>query len=225
MNTQRQSCIGVGGFTSCLMLWAVYLGLAVNGNGEPPAPYARAGWEADIFREPRRNNVRGTATIVDERTIRLTHFDYTSVGPGSSGIYGHLGTNNTEEAVRNGPRIGGEFLRSYTNDTLVLQLPEGQTLDGYATISIYCEPVFLNLGSANFTPPVAPRVELFPLQGSDIAILVTGPARRVYRLEASEGTDLNRSWFSLTNFMNYDTSFVFYDASTNSARCYRAVRD
>jgi Electron transfer DM13 len=113
-------------------------------------PYARAGWSAPL--STLQHGVRGTATIIDERTVRITGFYYDGGGPR---VYAYLGSNNTNAAFTNG-RIIGPLLQSrpYVNETVELKLPEGQSLDGSSALSIWCVEFRVNFGSGTFTAPL-----------------------------------------------------------------------
>ncbi len=111
-----------------------------NGQG-----YPRAGWIADI--PPGAHDAEGFATIVDERTIRVDHFTYDGTAPA---VYFYLGETNTNQDFANGIPIGPQLDRPYEDETVVVQLPEGETLDGYGAISVWCEAVNVNFSSAAF---------------------------------------------------------------------------
>jgi hypothetical protein len=77
------------------------------------------------------HGISGTARIVDNRTIIIEHFTYDggAVDARVCGVknndYGH-------------PTVLTSHLRAYHNETLVVPLPEGVTLDDVPTISISC---------------------------------------------------------------------------------------
>jgi hypothetical protein len=98
-----------------------------------------------------QHGVRGTVTIVDDRTIRLSNFYYDGGGPR---VYVYLGAENSNAAFTSG-RVIGPLLqrRLYVNETLELQLPEGQTLDGFKAVSIWCDEFRVNFGSGSFIAP------------------------------------------------------------------------
>ena len=120
--------------------------------GECPSAYARAGWTTPL--STLQHGVSGTATIVDARTVRLSGFNYDGGGPQ---VYAYLGTSDAQAAFTVGKIIGPRLNRpaAYVNATLDLQLPEGQTLDGFAAVSIWCADFKVNFGSGSFQAPTA----------------------------------------------------------------------
>lgn len=120
--------------------------------GDCPSTNARVGWKTTL--STLGHGVSGTATIIDARTVRLSGFNYDGGGPR---VYAYLGTSNTQAAFISG-RIIGSRLNSpfaYSNATIDLQLPEGQTLDGFSALSIWCDEFNINFGSGTFEPPAA----------------------------------------------------------------------
>jgi hypothetical protein len=115
--------------------------------------YARGGWVASLSRL--QHGVSGTVTIVDERTLRITGFNYDGGGPQ---VYAYLGSDNSNAAFLAGKTIGRRLNGggAFVNATLELQLPEGQTLDGYTALSIWCADFRVNFGSGSFQPPPPP---------------------------------------------------------------------
>ena len=112
--------------------------------------YARAGWQARL--STLQHGVSGTVTIIDERTVRLSGFNYDGGGPQ---VYAYLGRDDTAASFASGKRLGGRLNSpfAYANATLDLQLPEGQTLDGFSALSIWCEAIGSSFGSGLFQPP------------------------------------------------------------------------
>lgn len=121
--------------------------------GDCAAPgYARAGWVATLSKLA--HGVSGTVTIVDSRTLRLSNFQYDGGGPQ---VYAYLGREDSSAAYQAGLPIGPRLNRGgvpYLNATLDLQLPEGQTLDSYVALSIWCSDFRANFGSGVFKAPV-----------------------------------------------------------------------
>jgi hypothetical protein len=112
-------------------------------------PSARAGWVANL--STLAHGVSGRATIVDSRTIRITGFRYDGTAPL---VYAYLGRDNSFGAFAAGRAIGAVLQsRPYVNETLELQLPEGQTLDDFNALSIWCVQFRVNFGSGMFAPP------------------------------------------------------------------------
>jgi hypothetical protein len=139
-------------FDSVRGQWAVLVFLCSSGFAPLMAQdYARAGYRA-VFTEPGSHMSKGSATIVDERTLRVEHFTYDG---GAPLVYFYLGATNSQTDFVNGIPIGPELDRAYQDETVVVQLPEGQTLDGYTAISVWCVQFSANFASATFVPPYA----------------------------------------------------------------------
>jgi|GEM_PF-784672 len=107
--------------------------------------YPRAGWVADLHHGA--HDAEGFAVIIDERTIQVDYFTYDGTAPA---VYFYLGETNTQQGFINGIPIGPELVSAYDDETVVVQLPEGQTLDGYSAISVWCEEFNANFTSASF---------------------------------------------------------------------------
>ena len=107
--------------------------------------YPRAGWAADMRHGA--HSSEGFATIVDERTIQIDHFSYDG---GAPAVYFYLGRSNTQQGFINGIPIGPQLNHAYNDETVVVQLPESQTIDGYSAISVWCADFNANFTSASF---------------------------------------------------------------------------
>ncbi len=108
--------------------------------------YSRTGHQAQF--STLSHNVSGTATILDEDTIQINNFNYDGGGPA---VYFYLGETNTQEDFVAGLQIGPLLTGTvYTNDTLVIDVPGSNPLDGYNAISVWCEDVDVNFGSGTF---------------------------------------------------------------------------
>lgn len=119
-----------------------------DGEGEPDAGAGRVtkvGQTATLSQ--RAHGVKGTATIVDERTIELTDFSYDGGGIDVR-IYGGLGGN-----YRDGFAIGMNLLGTpYTDGTLRVELPAGVTLDDLDGVSVWCVAASASFGDGLFAP-------------------------------------------------------------------------
>ena len=112
--------------------------------------YPRAGHTAKL--SSLAHGVAGTVTIVDARTIRITGFRYDGTGPL---VYVYLGRDNSFAAFNSGRAIGAVLQRRpYVDETIDVQLPEGQTLDGFTAVSIWCVEFKVNFGSGTLAVPV-----------------------------------------------------------------------
>ncbi|UCE60900.1 MAG: DM13 domain-containing protein [Phycisphaerales bacterium] len=107
--------------------------------------YSRAGWVATI--SDGLNQVEATATILDERTIQVEHFTYDGTAPL---VYFYLGGNDTHDAFVTGLEVPPLLTRPYVDESLTLTLPEGETLDNYTALSVWCAAFDANFGSAVF---------------------------------------------------------------------------
>ena len=97
-------------------------------------------------------NVSGTATIVDEDTIRFDDFTYDG---GGGNVYFYLGANDTDSDFENGLRIGGLLSGNVFDGTqgpIFVDLPIGETVDGYHAVSVWCVKFSANFGSGEFLP-------------------------------------------------------------------------
>ena len=108
-------------------------------------PYARAGWQAEITNGD--HQVQGVATIIDERTVQVEHFTYDGAEPL---VYFYLGGNNSYEAFLTGLQVPPLLDRAYIDESLVLTLPIGETLDKYTALSVWDWALSENFGSAVF---------------------------------------------------------------------------
>lgn len=115
-------------------------------------PYPRECYQATI--PPGSHDAQGVATIVDERTIRVEHFTYDG---GAPLVYFYLGAENTSSAFTNGIPIGPELDRAYHDEGITVQLPAGETLDGWNAISVWCAEFKVNFSSASFIEPTYAR--------------------------------------------------------------------
>lgn len=92
------------------------------------------------------HQVGGTATVVDDCTIRLDDFTFDGQGVNVQ-LYGGLAG-----AYANGFSMSGDLRRSpgYAGESLTFTLPEGVTLDDLDGVSVWCVPVGINFGDARF---------------------------------------------------------------------------
>ncbi len=116
--------------------------------------YERAGWVADI--PLGAHQVRAVATIINETTIQVEHFTYDGTAPA---VYFYLGESDSDAAFDEGLGLMPLLDRAYAEETLTLFLPDGQTLDGYTAISVWCEEFSVNFSSASFEPPAGGQYE------------------------------------------------------------------
>ena len=117
--------------------------------GPEPSTGARAGWTATL--STLAHGVSGRATIVDEDTFRLDEFFYDG---GGIIVYAYLGATDSNAAFASGLETGPQLVGPpFNGGSLVIDLPPGQTLDGYNAVSIWCVAFGVSFGSGTFTDP------------------------------------------------------------------------
>lgn len=121
-----------------------------SGSFDPPVtPYARAGWFANFH--PGSHNTNGFVTIINDHVLYVEHFRYDGLAPA---VYFYLGATDSDDDFMNGLPLMPELDRAYANESLVLTLPAGDTLDGWGAISVWCAEFDVNFTSAPFVQPV-----------------------------------------------------------------------
>lgn len=112
-------------------------------------PQDRTGWTATLSTEA--HGVSGRAVIVDEDTYRLEDFSYDG---GGISVYAHLGEADSTAAFASGLQTGPQLLgMPFSGGSLEIDLPAGETLDGYNAISIWCVAAGTSFGSGTFQDP------------------------------------------------------------------------
>ena len=185
--------------------------------------YPRAGWETHFTQTG--HGVKGTATILDERTIRLTHFSYDGFAPD---MYVYLATNLTAAAFLTGSLTASPRLaRAYTNETYTVQLPVGKTLNGWTSISIWCRQVQANFGWGTFAPPNRPVLLATPRTNRAVELKLTGEAGQRYWLQSSTNVASSNAWQSLVLLTNVSgiVRHTNSPATNQPGRFFRALRD
>jgi hypothetical protein len=209
---------------SSVFVPGIVVGLLVVGSCDAAGqtPYPRAGWETHFTQLG--HGVRGTATILDERTIRLTHFSYDGLAPD---MYVYLATNLTSAAFRNsGLTASPRLARAYTNETYLVQLPVGQTLNGWNAISIWCRAVQGSFGWGTFAPSVRPTLTATRLPNA-VEVKLTGEAGQKYWLAGSTNLLDTNAWQTIALLTNTTGTVRYTNSPVNqhSARFFRSVRD
>lgn len=110
----------------------------------PGAAYSRAGWVAEI--PPGAHQVEGTVTIINERIFHVENFTYDGTAPL---VYFYLGAFDDHFAFLHGLEVP-PTLGAYAGASLVVTLPDGETLDNYLAISVWCAVFNINFSSATF---------------------------------------------------------------------------
>ena len=172
--------------------------------------YPRAGAQAELSTSA--HNVSGTATIIDSNTIQVTHFNYDGGGPA---VYFYLGTNDTQQAFVDGISIGGLLTgTAYSNDTVTVSLPAGQTLDGYNALSVWCVDFAANFGSGTFQP----HIESYDSSNGVSSLSVSGAVGQTYQLQVT--TNL-LDWTDLALGTNTTGTVTFAETNPLPMRIYR----
>jgi Electron transfer DM13 len=114
----------------------------------------QVGWQANL--SDNEEDVSGTVTIVDDNTIQVDNFTYAG---GGISVYFYLGTSESTSAFSSGLKIGDQLVGTVFDGTqapLVIDLPTGNTLEGYNAISVWCEVAHVNFGSGTFAAVSTP---------------------------------------------------------------------
>ena len=184
--------------------------------------YPRAGWETHLSQTG--HGVKGTATIIDQRTIRLTHFSYDGYAPD---MYVYLATNLSNAAFLNsGWTVSPRLARAYVDETLDVTVPQGQTLDGWTSISIWCRAVQASFGWGSFAPAIHPRLTV-SRQTNAVEVRLSGEIGQKYWLESTTNAMDSNSWTSLVLLTNLTGTVRYTNSLTTNwpGRFYRALRD
>ena len=132
----------------------VLLGLLFTCTPQTLGYFERAGWQAEL--ETLDHLVSGTVTILDQDTCRVDNFNYDGTGIDD---YFYLGTENASSAFANGLQVGPDLLGpAFVDASLVIDLPPGETFEGYNAISVWCVPAGANFGSGEFGEVVGYKV-------------------------------------------------------------------
>lgn len=178
---------------------------AVLGDG-----YPRAGARAQLAGIA--HNVGGTATIVNSNTLRFTEFNYDG---GGIVVYFYLGTNDSSAAFSAGLPIGTNlFGTAFSDDTVTVTLPPGQSLDGYHAVSVWCVTASANFGSGAFQP----HVDAIGRTNGITSLRVSGSSPEVYELQTSTNA---ANWTALTSQTNTSGEVWFQDTNGSPALLYR----
>lgn len=118
-----------------------------TGTGNATSLHPRVGATAEfrnIF-----HGIAGTLTVLDDRTLQVTGFEYDGEGPS---VFFYLGTGGEYAARDGGILVGNRLNRStpYVGETITINLPDGVTLDDFDGVSVWCDIFFANFGDAVF---------------------------------------------------------------------------
>jgi hypothetical protein len=104
------------------------------------------GWVAEM--PPGSHDASGTATIVDDCTVELTHFSYDGAGL-SVKMYGGLGGDYAAGFAISEDILGVTFV----DETKTLTLPNDKTFDDMNGISVWCITANVSFSDALFAAP------------------------------------------------------------------------
>ena len=108
-----------------------------------PSTHPRIGQTAEFT--TRSHRVAGTATIVDDCTIRIDNFSFDG-----GGINIRVWAGNGDFIATGFSLSENLFGQVFENDTLTVTLPEGTTFDDVDRLSIWCVPVRISFGDGIF---------------------------------------------------------------------------
>lgn len=91
------------------------------------------------------HDISGTLTVIDDRTIQITNFNYDGGGVAVFFYTGVDGDYNSGQPI--GPQLNG---RPFTDETITLTIPDNLTLDDFNGLSVWCIPFNFNFGDARF---------------------------------------------------------------------------
>ena len=163
------------------------------------------------------HGVNGTATVLDEQTVKIEHFTYDGGGPA---VYFYLGTNASYNAFLNGIPIGNQLTRAYSNETVTVSLPAGQTLEGYNAISVWCAEFKVDFGSGTFSAPPNPELSIIQRTNNVTSLVVAGPVGQSYELQVSSNLS---AWVDFESGTNTDGTTEFSDTNELTQRFYRVL--
>ncbi len=108
----------------------------------------RVGWRAEL--NGNFHGVGGTVTIVDDDTVQVDSFTYDG---GGISVYFYLGESDSTASFVSGLPIGPQLVGTAYDGSqppLLIDLPVGETLEGWHAISVWCVTARANFGSGSF---------------------------------------------------------------------------
>lgn len=116
-----------------------------NSGGGGPATHPLVGRSVEFSTVA--HDVSGTLTVLDDRTLELSNFNYDGGGVVVYLYNGVDGNYTGPDSQRIGSLLNG---RVFENETFTVTLPDGLTLDDFNGISVWCEPFNASFGDARF---------------------------------------------------------------------------
>jgi hypothetical protein len=95
------------------------------------------------------HNVSGMATIIDDCTIEISQFSYDGGGPDVYFYGAKEHQYSSAQAFPLGQQINGKI---YSNDSIIIKLPQNKSLDDLTGLSVWCVDFSANFGQMEFTP-------------------------------------------------------------------------
>ena len=105
-------------------------------------------WEAEL--STLFHDVSGTVSVLDPNTLLFDDFSYDGEAPA---VYFYLGTEDSQSAFTAGLSIGMLLSGNVFDGTQApfeVDLPIGQTIEGWNAISVWCVTFSANFGSGTF---------------------------------------------------------------------------
>ena len=109
------------------------------------------GWKTELSNL--FHNVSGTVSVLDPNTLLIEDFTYDGGGPA---VYFYLGTEESQSAFEAGLSIGTLLTGTVYDGTQLpfeVDLPAGDTVEGWNAISVWCRDFNANFGSGTFAMP------------------------------------------------------------------------
>ena len=134
----------------CISITIVIL-VAVDTSSGQAQPLV--GWQAQLNQN--FHNVSGKVSVVDEDTLQFDDFTFDG---GGIDVYFYLGTEDSSTAFDNGLSIYTDLLGIVYDGTqppFEVDLPAGQTIEGWNAISVWCVTAGANFGSGTFAAVLA----------------------------------------------------------------------
>jgi hypothetical protein len=96
------------------------------------------------------HNVSGMATVVDNCRLEITMFNFDGAAPNVRFYAAQNGNFASDEAFAVSDRLEGQ---SYTNETIILELPDDKLVDDFDSLSVWCVAFTANFGSLRLVAP------------------------------------------------------------------------